>query len=108
VVADEVVDGVSREEAAEFLVELCRQCLVVGKHKRRLVELSDDMGSRERLACARGAKERLARPAVTVAEHQLVDGLRLVTGRLEFADQVKVGGHGLSRSVCDLGTSSGV
>ena len=39
VIADEVVDGVVREEALELLVELGREGLVVGEHQRRLAEL---------------------------------------------------------------------
>ena len=45
VIADEIVDGVAREEAAELLVELGGQRLVVGQHQRRLAELGDDVGS---------------------------------------------------------------
>ena len=39
VVADEVVDGVVREEALELLVELGGERLVVGQDERRLAEL---------------------------------------------------------------------
>ena len=39
VVADEVVDGVVREEALELLVELGGERLVVGEDERRLAEL---------------------------------------------------------------------
>ncbi len=38
VVADEVVDGVVREEALELLVELGRERLVVREDERRLAE----------------------------------------------------------------------
>ena len=45
VIADEVVDGVAREEAAELLVELGRQRLVVGQDQRRLADLRDDVAA---------------------------------------------------------------
>ena len=64
VVADEVVDGVVREEALELLVELGRERLVVREHQRRLAELGDDVGRGERLAGAGGAQQHLATLAV--------------------------------------------
>src|SRR5262249_19972163 len=93
VVADEVVDGVAREEAAELLVELGGQRLVVGQYERRLVELGDHVGTGKGLARARRAEQGLARPAVAEALDELADGLRLVAGGLELADQFKLGGH---------------
>ena len=56
VVADEVVDGVAREEAAELLVELGRQGLVVRQHQGRLAELGDDVGGGVGLAAAGDAE----------------------------------------------------
>ena len=59
VVADEVVDGVVREEALELLVELGGERLVVGEDERRLAERGDDVGGGERLAGAGGAEQHL-------------------------------------------------
>ena len=50
VVADEVLDGVLREEATEFLIELRGQGLVVNHDERRPVHLFDDLRHREGLA----------------------------------------------------------
>ena len=52
-VADEVLDGVVREELAELRVQLRGERLVVGEHERRLVVRRDDRGEREGLARAR-------------------------------------------------------
>ena len=89
VVADEVVDGVAREEAAELLVELGGQRLVVRQDQRRLAELGDDVGRGEGLAGAGGAQQRLAGPAVAEALDELGDGLRLIAGGLELADELR-------------------
>src|SRR5581483_10513212 len=48
---------------------------------------------RERLAGAGRPEERLDVPPLAVALDQLGDGLRLVAGRLELADQLELCGH---------------
>ena len=60
VIADEIVDGVVREERLELLVELGGERLVVREHERRLVELRDDVRGGERLARAGHAEQGLA------------------------------------------------
>src|SRR5687768_5125305 len=52
VVADEVPDRVVGEELLELLVELRSERLVVADDQRRLVQLRDGVGHRERLARA--------------------------------------------------------
>ena len=89
VIADEIVDGVVREEALELLVELGRQRLVVRQDERRLAELSDDVARGEGLAGAGGAEQRLAGLAGPETVDEFVDGLRLIAGGLKLADQLK-------------------
>ena len=59
VVADEVVDGVVREQVLEFPVQLVRQRLVVRHDQRRPLNLLDDVGHREGLAAAGDAEQHL-------------------------------------------------
>src|SRR5262245_11045993 len=53
------------------------------------------MSTGECFARARGSEEGLAGPALAVALDQPGDGLRLVAGGLEFADQIELGCHSL-------------
>jgi hypothetical protein len=81
VVADEVLDGILREELAELAVELRGECLVRRKNDRRAAAARDDVCHREGFARAGDAKQRLERKAVVDAFDEFVDGLRLVAGR---------------------------
>ena len=87
VVADEVLDGVVREEAPELLVELRGQRLVVGHHQRRAVHPGDDLGHREGLARAGDAEQHLVLIAALEAVDELVDGARLVAAQVEVGDE---------------------
>ena len=84
VIADEVVDGVSRKEAAELLVKLGGERLVVRQDQRRLADLRDHICGGERLAAARDPQQGLLRSTVAETLDQLLDGLRLIAGGLEF------------------------
>ena len=111
VVADEIMDGVAREEGAELLVELGGQRLVVGQHQRRFAELGDHITRRKCLAGARRSEQGLARPAVAEALDELGDGLGLIAGGLEFAGQLELGGHvrpgsRIGERLCSKGYSS--
>ncbi len=88
VVRDEVLDGVVREELAEFGVELRGQRLVGREHERRAAGLRDDVRHRERLARAGDAEERLEREAVGESLEELRDGFRLVAGGLEGLEEL--------------------
>ena len=59
VIADEVADGVVREELLELAVELGGERLVVRHHQRGPVHPGDDVGHRERLARAGDAEQGL-------------------------------------------------
>ena len=87
VVADEVLDRVVREEAAEFLVQLGGQRLVVRHHQGRAVHPGDGLGHRERLARAGDAEQHLVRIAAFEPVDELVDGPGLVTGQIEIRDE---------------------
>ena len=80
VVADEVLDRVVREEAAELLVQLGGQRLVVRHHQGRAVHPGDGLGHRERLARAGDAEQHLVLIAALEPVDELVDGAGLVTG----------------------------
>jgi hypothetical protein len=67
VVADEVLDRVVREEAAELLVELGGQGLVVDHDKRRPVHAGNGLRHREGLARAGDAEQHLVAVATLEA-----------------------------------------
>ena len=81
VVADEVLDGVVREELPELVAELRRQRLVVRDHQRRALDPLDRRRHREGLAGAGRAKQRLDPLLRAEPLGQTVDGLRLVRCR---------------------------
>ena len=81
VVADEVLDGVVREELAELGVELRRQGLVGREDDGRPTHAGDDVGHGEGLARAGHAQQGLVAQAVFDAFAELGDGGGLVTRR---------------------------
>ncbi len=87
VVADEVLDGVVGEEAAELLAELRRQRLVVHHDEGRPVHAGDDLRHGERLARPGHAEEHLRALAPIQAVRELVDGAGLVAAQLEVGHQ---------------------
>src|SRR5512136_244066 len=89
VIADEVLDGVAGEEAAEFLVELGGQRLVVGDDQHRPVDPGDDVGHGEGLARAGDALEDLMAGAGADPFDEPVDGLDLVAFGDEFGLQAE-------------------
>jgi len=90
-VADEVLDGVVREELAELGVELRSQRLVVGDDERGLPVPGDDLRQGERLAGAGDAQKGLLLQPLAEPVDELVDRLGLVAGRLEVGDEFEVG-----------------
>src|SRR3989338_3957130 len=78
VVADEVLDGVVGEEAAELVEELGGQGLVVGQHEGGAVDLLDDLGHGVGLAGAGDAEQHLVLFGVAETAPQGLDGLGLV------------------------------
>ena len=71
VIADEVADGVVREELLELAVELGGERLVVRHDQRGPPVLGDHVGHRERLARAGDAQQRLVALALGAALDQL-------------------------------------
>ena len=82
VVADEILDGVLREEGFELVVELGRESLIVGQDQGGPVQGFDDLGHGEGFARAGDAEENLVFVARFDAADQLVDGLGLVAAGL--------------------------
>ncbi|MDT4849747.1 hypothetical protein FQZ97_838750 [compost metagenome] len=89
VVAHEVLDGVLREELAEFAVQLRRQCLVGREHDGRTAQAGDHVGHGEGLARAGHAQQGLEHLAVEHPGHQAVDGRGLVTRRRIGLEQLE-------------------
>jgi len=87
VVADEVLDGVLREEGLEFLVELRREGLVVGDDQGGPLDGLDDVGHRKGLARAGDPEQDLVRMPPLDPPGQLLDGLGLVTPGLEIGNE---------------------
>ena len=78
----------------ELLVQLRRQRLIVRQHQRRLADLLDDIRSGECLSGARSAHERLKPLALAEPIDELLNGFRLIAGRLVIADELKFRSHG--------------
>ncbi len=89
IVADEIVDGVVREELFEFAGELRRQRLVVGDDERGTVQLRDRLRDGERLARSGRSEQRLVPFAFEHPFDQLFDRARLVALRREFRDDLE-------------------
>ncbi len=89
-VADEVLDGVVREELTELGVELGREGLVVSQDEGGLLVPFYDLGNRVGLTGAGYAQQRLMAQAFGQAVAQLLDGGRLVAGRLEVGNEPKL------------------
>ena len=95
VVADEVLDRVVRHELAELVRQLRRERLVVREHERRALHLLDEPCRRRRLAGAGGAQQHDVGLTRVDAGGEVGDRLRLVAGRLVFADDLE-GAYGTS------------
>ena len=89
VVADEVLDGVLGKEAAELLIELGGERLVVRHDQRRAVHPRDALRHGEGLARAGDAEQHLRLVAPLQPVDELVDGARLVAAQFEIGDQLE-------------------
>ena len=78
VIADEIFDGVLREERFEFVKELRGERLVVREDDGGAIGLLDHLGHGEGFARAGDAEEDLMAVAVVEAADELGDGLGLV------------------------------
>src|ERR1035437_2123467 len=90
-VADEVLDGVVRQEFAELGVQLRGQRLVVRQHDRRLLVPLYDLRNGVGLATAGDAQQRLMAQTPGQAFAQFLDRIGLVAGRLEVGNEPKIG-----------------
>ncbi len=86
VVAHEVLDGVVREQLTELRGQLRSQGLVRGDDQGGALQPLDQPGGRGGLAGAGGTEQDDVGLAGQDAPLEIVDGLRLVTGRREVAD----------------------
>ncbi len=90
VVADEILGGILRKEALEFVVELRGKSLVVGQDESGAVRRLDDLGHRKRLPRAGDAEQHLMFFAGLDAAHQLTDGVGLVAARIVRAVELEI------------------
>ena len=84
VVADEVLDGVLREELPELVRELGGEGLVRRDDEGRPLDALDQPRDRRRLSRARDAEQRLEIEALLYPVRERVDRPRLVAGRTEL------------------------
>ena len=99
VVADEVLDGILGEEAAELLIELGGERLVVGHHQRGAVHPGDALRHGERLPGAGDAEQDLGRVAPLQALDELIDRAALIAAKLEVRDEfeaIVLGSHSVA------------
>jgi hypothetical protein len=88
-VAHEVFDRVLWEKLFELAVELRRESFVMRDHQGRLVQLSHNVGGRERFAGTGHAQQRLMPVPSLERLGQEIDRLLLVTARLELRRELK-------------------
>ena len=72
------------EEALHFLIQLCRQRLVMTKHQGGLIDVGNDIGHGEGLAGTRHSEQHLRLVAAPDAVGKLADSLGLVARGLKF------------------------
>ena len=89
IVGNKIFDRVIREKLAELGAELRGKRLVVRKHKRRAVDVGDDVRHRKGLARAGDAEQRLLGQPRLDARGQLIYRVRLIAGRLVRRMQFK-------------------
>src|SRR5680860_441671 len=90
VVADEVLDGVARDELAELVGQLCGKGLVWCHHQRRLLHRLDDLRRGVGLAGAGDAQQDHVALTAPHRVRDALDGARLVTRRLVVADDLEL------------------
>ena len=90
VIGNKIFHSILREERLQLACQLCRQRLVVRDNQRRLTHLVNHLRNRIGLACTRRAQQNLRAQALFHALRQLLNRLRLVTGRLEGGLNFKV------------------
>ena len=89
VVRDEVLDRVVGQQLPELRGQLRRERLVGRHHERRALHLLDEPGRRRRLARPGGAEQDDVLLPRLDPRRQLLDRLRLVTGRRVLGDHLE-------------------
>ena len=97
VVADEILDGVVREEVLHLAIELGGQRLVGGEDERGLLHRLDHLRHGEGLARAGDPEQHLVALLAHDPGHEVADGGRLVAVRLIFGDHFEPAQRGLRR-----------
>ena len=93
-VGDEILDRVVGEKVLELRIQLRRQRLVVRHDQRRLPDLGDDIGHRERLSRSRHPEQRLVGVPRPDRLHQLGNRLGLIALRSVIGFKLEKGfGH---------------
>ncbi len=102
VVADEVFDGVLREERLELVEELRGQRFIVREDDGRAVGGLDHLGHGEGFAGAGDAEQDLVAVAVVHAADELGDGLGLVAAGFVVAGKLEFHGAHLRHGKCGV------
>ena len=89
VITHEVLDSIVREKRLELPIQLRRERLVRRHHNRGLLNFLDDVGDGVCFAGACHTQQRLMRDARLEVRGELLDRLRLITGRfvMRFEDK---------------------
>ena len=82
IIGDKVLHRIIREKLFHLRIKLRRQCLIVGDHQRRLIELLDHIRHRKRLTGSGHSKQRLKLIPLFKSLHQLA---RLPAADLRWA-----------------------
>ena len=91
IIAHEIAHIVFREKGLELAGKLRRKGLVMGNHERRPLHLFDDLRNGIGLACACRPQKHLCFLTVLDARRKILDGLGLISHRLEGCHDLK--GH---------------
>ena len=89
VVGYEILHCIVREKLLEFGAKLRRQDLIVGKHQGGTVHLRNDVRHGEGLAGAGDSQQHLSLFPLVQTLHQLLNGFRLIPGRLIIRFEMK-------------------
>ena len=90
VIRDKILDRVLRKKSFEFLIKLCRECLVMSKDERRPLHLFDHVRDRKGLSAAGNAEQNLVFGTIIEALNEMFYCRRLVALGLIFRNETKL------------------
>jgi hypothetical protein len=90
VIADEIANGIFRQQLAKLIVELSRQGLVRSDHEGGFIDLGDDIRHGKCFARAGNTEKHLAAPIILEIFDELSDRARLVALRFEIRNELEL------------------